>query len=139
MKIIRLTFVLLLAACSTISPAQQTALTDVTNTALAAGTGYLTGGQAGAVAASLPQLANDVSDAVVAIRQHETSSSTAPTSATLTAAISTLAVNPAVAKAVGPPVAKAVAAAVIKGVSPNAALEASAVGLEQAVDKAPVP
>ena len=58
----------LLAGCGTLTPGQQTTLTDVTNTALGAGLGYLTGGVPGAIAGAAPDLVTDVSDAAYALR-----------------------------------------------------------------------
>jgi len=133
MKLIIIPFVAILATCSGLSPNQQTALNDVTKTAIDAGLGYLSGGTGGAIAGASKDLVTDVQDASLALRTMEGSkTATAPSSAQIQATIATIAGSPAVAKAIGPKVAASIASAVSGGANPSAAIEKAATGLDTA-------
>jgi hypothetical protein len=130
---------MILSGCADMTPAQKTALVDVTNTALGVGLGYLSGGVPGAIAGAAPSLVTDVQDASYALRTLQNpASSSVPSSAAITSTIALIAGSPAVAKAIGPKVSSAVLSAVVGGVSPANALEAAATGLDKAVAKVPV-
>lgn len=124
---------LFVAGCANLTPSQQTALNDVTKTAIDAGLGYLSGGSSGAVAGASKDLVGDVQDASLALRSMEgTGATQAPSAAQIQATIQTITGSPAVAKALGPKVGAAIAAGVASGAKPDVALEKAATGLDTA-------
>jgi hypothetical protein len=131
----------LLAACGTLTPAQQTTLSDDETAGQDAGIGYLTGGPAGAIAAAAPSAPALVNDAALAIRELEgttaANAGTAPSASTISTIITAVTSNPTVAKAITAPVAKSIAAAVASGATPSSATEAAAVGLDSAAAVTP--
>jgi hypothetical protein len=125
--------ILIFASCASLTPSQKTALADVESVAFAAGTGYLTGGEAGAIVGGGTVLVSKLQSASLGVRSVEQPNATvAPSTSQLVQAISAVSGDPAVAKALGPKIAPAVQAAVASGTPPAQALEKAAVGLDVA-------